>query len=261
MNKLVFKTKTKEGDEIELAVQRPSWDVERQADLELRKAFRYYVEQGLMLRERLESYLRSQNLWDDEKQSQKEELENTIRNGAEKLEAGGMKLSEAKQIAIDMRVARIRLNALIAPFTTLDNNSVQGQAENRKFDYLVSACTVYNDSGKTYFQSLKDYNERAEETAAFDAATHFAQLFYGYNDEFEKNLPENKFLLKFKLCDDNLRLINKDGHYVDADGKLIDKDFNYITADGKKCTRDGKILEEKKEPSPFLDEDGNPIVI
>ena len=262
INKLVFKTKDGDDQEIELAVMRPTPQQEKEADLEQRKAFRYFAEKGLMLRAKLESFLRSQNLWDDEKQKELEGIDKTLTDGYKKLyEEGGLKLSEAKNIALDMRAARSRRISLTADYLALDNNSVEGQADDVKQNYLVSVCTVYNDTGKRYFESLADYDSKATTPAAYDAAFNLSKLTHDITDDFEKNLPENKFLLKYKLCDDKLRLVNKDGHLVDVDGKLIDENYHYVTEEGKQCYRDGTLLEEKKEPAPFLDEDGQPVLL
>ena len=262
MNKITFKTKTEDGQEVELAVVRPTPEQDKAADLEQRKAFRYFAEKGLMLRGRLESFLRSQNLWDDEKQKELDEIDQALQANYKKLyEEGGLKLSEARKLCIEMRVLRTRRMTLYANFLALDNNSVEGQADDLRQDYLVSVCTVYNESGKPFFESLKDYQNRASQECGYDAATNMAKLTHGLTEDFEKNLPENKFLLKYKLCDENLRLVNKDGRFVDVDGKLIDENYNYVTEDGKKCYQDGRLVEDKKEPAPFLDDDGNPVIV
>ena len=261
MNKIIFKTTNEDGQEVELAVIKPTPKQEKDADLEQRKAFRYFAEKGLMLRAKLESYLRSQNLWDDDKQKQVEELDKTLREGYKKLyEVGGLKLSEARQICLDMRAARNKRLLLLADYYALDNNSVEGQAQDVRQNYLVSVCTVYNETGKPVFESLADYDNRAASKLGYDAAANMAKLTHEVDDSFEKELPENKFLLKYKLCDEKLRLVNKDGHLIDADGRLVDENYHYVTEDGKQCYQDGRLVDEKKEPAPFLDDEGNPLL-
>ena len=85
------------------------------------------------------------------------------------------------------------------------------------------------------------------------------------DNDYESNLPENKFLKKYKFIDDKLRLVDKKGRLIDADGKLIDEEGryiddqgNYIDKYGNRVDKDGEYLVESK---PFLDDDGNPIVL
>ena len=55
-----------------------------------------------------------------------------------------------------------------------------------------------------------------------------AGMVSNYDPEFEKNLPENKFLKKYGFCDDKYRLIDKEGHLVDAEGNKLDSNGNLV---------------------------------
>jgi hypothetical protein len=92
-----------------------------------------------------------------------------------------------------------------------------------------------------------------------------ASMVYGLDNDFEKTLPENKFLHKYKFVDEKLRLVDKQGRLIDAEGRLIDdkgryidEAGNYVDKFGNKVDKDGEYLFESK---PFLDEEGNPIVL
>jgi hypothetical protein len=262
VNKEVFETKAPSGDKLTLAVVRPNAKQTRKAQMHYAKAFREYLEAGAMLRAKIDSYLREQNLWDDAKQAERMRLDKIVTEGRDKLERGGIKLSEAKKIALDMRAARMDLVRLISEFTAHDNNTVEGLADNSRFDYLVSVCTVYNDTGDPYFLSFDDYQNRATEDAAVEAANHLSGLIYGINMDFESKLPENEFLRKQGFTDEKGRLINKDGKWVDEEGRLIDEEGYYVDKDGNRCTIDGQPVKDGKvvqEFSPFLDDDGQPL--
>jgi hypothetical protein len=52
--------------------------------------------------------------------------------------------------------------------------------------------------------------------------------------DWEKDLPENKFLVEFNFVNEDLELVNEDGHLVDSQGKLINKDGRYVDKEGNK---------------------------
>ena len=83
-----------------------------------------------------------------------------------------------------------------------------------------------------------------------------ASKLYGLDDNYEKNLPENKFLKQYKFVDDNLRFINKDGKLVDQDGRLIDENGRYINQNGEYVDKEGNLVDDKGDYvvqfQPFL---------
>jgi hypothetical protein len=96
-------------------------------------------------------------------------------------------------------------------------------------------------------------------------AQTLATMIYGLDNNFEKTLPENKFLHKYKFVDEKLRLIDKQGRLIDAEGRLIDdngryidEQGNYVDKFGNKVDKDGEYVVETE---PFLDEEGKPIIL
>jgi len=180
-----------------------------------------------------------------------------------KLKKGGIRASEAKDIAIDIRKNRIQLRDLIAERNALDTNTVEGQAENARFNCLVSLCLVDNETGKPVYKNMDDYLENSTDEEAFLGAQTLAQMMYGLDKDFEKKLPENKFLVDYGFANENLHLINKEGNLIDVDGNLIDEQGRYIDKDGNVIDREGRKVNEEGqyevESQPFLDENNNPI--
>lgn len=178
---------------------------------------------------------------------------------------GGFSLKEAKNLAIEMKKTREEVRELISVRTSLDNHSAEGQADNAKFNYLVSSCVVYKENNQKYFNGLEDYMNRSDDPAALLGAQKLANMIYGLDNNFEKNLPENKFLQKYKFVDDKLRLINKDGKLVDIEGRLIDENGRFINEKGEFVDKYGNRVDKDGEyvvdSQPFLDDDGKPIVI
>ena len=261
-NKQIFKVNI--GDkEVELAVLRPNASQAKDAQLAYNSAFADAVKSGALLRAKLENVLIEQGVWSKEKQQQNDDLVTSINDSEQKLAKGGIKLSSAKDVALEMRVKRAQLRALISERTEYESNTAEGQAENARFNSLVSSCTVYNDTGKPVFNSMDDYLNRSTEEAAAQAASTFANMMYGLDDDYEKNLPENSFLKSYKFVDEELRLINKEGNLVDSEGRLVNEEGRYVDEDGNYIDVDGNPVSEegeyKFEFSPFLDDDGNPV--
>jgi hypothetical protein len=97
------------------------------------------------------------------------------------------------------------------------------------------------------------------------AAQNLANMLYGLDNDYESNLPENKFLKKYKFVDEKLRLVDKKGRLIDNEGRLIDESGRYVDENGSfvdkfgnKVDADGDYIVEQQ---PFLDDDGKPIII
>ena len=181
------------------------------------------------------------------------------------MSAGGIKLAEAKDIALSMRDARNEFRVLVAERTSMDANTAEAQADNASFNYLVYSCIVDPDNGKRVFNSLDDYEENADEPFAAKAAAALADKLYQLDPDYEKGLPENKFLVEYKFADEKLRLLNKEGKLVDEEGRLLNEDGRFINDDGQLIDIDGNLVDEEGEFIadfvPFLDDDGKPVVL
>jgi hypothetical protein len=214
----------------------------------------------------MDDLLEEQGLWNQDKQIKFNKLQQDILDSERKLAKGGISVKEARSIAIQMKRDREEIRSLIAVRTSLDNHSAEGQADNARFNYLVSACLVYNNSEKQpYFNSMEDYLNRSNEEVAIVAAQHLASMLYGLDNDYELNLPENKFLKKYKFIDDKLRYVNKQGQLTDADGRLVDENGRYVDEQGNFVDKFGNRVDKDGEyvvdSQPFLDDDGNPIIL
>jgi len=256
---------TVDGKEREFLVKSPSLNDQREAQKVYNQAFTDAIKSKSVVRAKLDDLLEDQGLWNDEKQAKFTALQRELLDGEKRLAKGGFSLNEAKDLAIKMKGVRDEIRDLISVRTSLDNHSAEGQADNARFNYLVSACVVYNDNKEPYFRNMEDYLNRATEEVALLGAQNLANMIYGLDNDYETNLPENKFLKKFRFVDDKLRLIDKKGRLVDADGRLIDEsgrfideEGNFVDKYGNKVTQDGDYI---VEPQPFLDDNGNPVIL
>jgi hypothetical protein len=255
---------TKDEKDIELSVKSPSVQDQREAQKVYNRAFTDAIKAQGIVRAKMDDVLREQGLWDDNKQQELNKLQAQIMQGERKLAKGGIKLKEAREIALEMKKTRDEVRDLISVRTSLDSNTAEGQADNARFNYLVSACVVYKDNEqKHYFNNLDDYLERIEDPAALKGAQVLANMIYGLDNDYEKNLPENKFLLKYKFVNENLRFINNEGKLVDREGRLIDEAGRFINESGEYVDKDGNRVDEHGDyivdAKPFLDDDGKPV--
>jgi len=254
-----------EDKKVEFKLKSPSFKDQREAQKVYNQAFSDAVKSGCIVRGRLDDLLKEQGLWDDKKEMQLNTLQHEILSCEQKLAKGGISLNVAKGVALEMRELREKLRDLISVRTNLDNNTAEGQADNARFNYLVSCCLVYSDSNKPYFPSYEDYLNRSAEPVAIKGAQVLASKLYGLDDNYEKELAENKFLRQYKFVDEDLRWVNKEGKLTDADGRLIDENGRYIDDSGKYVDKEGNLVDDKGEYvvefQPFLDEDGKPVVL
>jgi hypothetical protein len=256
---------TIDGVEKEFMVKTPSLNDQREAQKIYNQAFTDAIKSKSVVRAKLDDLLEDQGLWNDEKQAKFTTLQKELLDGEKRLAKGGFSLNEAKDLAIKMKGIRDEIRDLISVRTSLDNHSAEGQADNARFNYLVSVCVVYNDTKQPYFNNMEDYLNRSTDQVGLLGAQNLANMLYGLDNDYESNLPENKFLKKFKFVDDKLRLVDKKGRLVDAEGRLvdesgrfIDEEGNFVDKYGNKVNSDGDYL---VDPQPFLDDNGNPIIL
>lgn len=263
-----MKTKTfkamVDGNEKEFLVKSPTLENQREAQKVYNQAFTDAIKSKSVVRAKLDELLEDQGLWNDEKQAKFTLLQKELLEGEKKLAKGGFSLNEAKDLAIKMKKIRDDIRDLISVRTSLDNHSAEGQADNARFNYLVSVCVVYNDTKQPYFNSMEDYLNRSTESVALLAAQNLANMLYGLDNDYESNLPENKFLKKYKFVDEKLRLVDKKGRLIDGEGRLIDESGRYVDDNGNFVDKFGNRVDSEGDyivdQQPFLDDDGKPIV-
>lgn len=206
-------------------VRKPNHQELSDAQLHASKIFNEARKSGAVLRVKLDDYMREQGVWDDHKVELLGELTKNIVETVTELEKGKSgkykKLSEARQAAINVRIWRAQQVRLLSQNRELDAYTVEGQAENARFDYLIIHCVV-NEENEPIFKSLEDYNERGGEDWARKAAEELSFIVNGEVDkDWESKLPENIFLLKYGFVNNDLSLVDKDGN-------LVDREFNKL---------------------------------
>lgn len=237
------------------------------AQMEYNKTYGEAIKAGAVLRAKLNEYMADQKIWSEQRIKRVSEIAMSITDGEKKLSKGGIKLSEAQKIAKQIKKDRNEFQELATERAISDSNTAEGQAENARFQRLLTTCLVYKDNDTPVYNSLDELLNETDETmlkVSNEAFEIFGKMIYKLDDTFESKLPENVFLKKFKMVDDKGRLINKDGHLIDdqnrlinENGRLINDKGEFVDGDGNLITEEGDLI-SKIDPI-FYDEEGNPI--
>jgi hypothetical protein len=250
----------------EYQVKKPSSTENKLAQTEYSRVFAEAVQNGALLKKKLQAYMIDQKIWDEKKTDRFFKLADIIAEAELSLKSGGISLNKAVEIAKQMKLDRAELQEMIAERSTIESSTAEGQAENARFQKLLTVCLVYKEDGRVVFNTVDDLlNEQNEDRleVAAKAFDILGQILYKLDDKFEANLPENKFLREWNFMDDKLRFI-KNGKLVDYHGRPIDDQGRLINEKGELVDGKGNLLNEEgefipKEVKPFLDEEGNPL--
>jgi hypothetical protein len=239
-----------DGSKVSIVVKKPGNQVLSSAQRVSAKAWTDCVRDGIMTKKELIKFMKEHDIWNAEKDKEEKAKIKEINDYEKKLylqngKAKKLKLSDAKELAIKMRIARAELRDLISERISLEQNTAESLSDNARFDYLVSQCTFDETGTNKVYNNLDDYLNKADDDIAFAAATALAQLMYSIDKDVEANLPENRFLQKFKFVNEDLSLVDSDGNRVDSKGKRIDDQGYYINDDGQRVDTDGNLIDDE----------------
>jgi len=116
----------------------------------------------------------------------------------------------------------------------MDSMTADGQADNERFFYLITACVHDYETQKPVYTSLDDYHEKSDTDLAIECATQFANFAYGLEENYEDKLIENKLLKKLGLLNKKGQLTNKHGQRVDLEGNLLNEEGARVDKDGNR---------------------------
>lgn len=250
-----------DDQEVVLRVDKPSV-THRQESQRIRSLeFAKLLRAGVISRHELDKVVKERGIWTDEQEQEYKLLEEEVKNKVRALLTGGP-FEQAKKLAFEIRKLRDKMTEMTGERIAWADYTVEGQADNAAFNYLVASCLVYNDSGKPFFTSVDEYlNTEHSELANWAATTLMARM-YGVSGDAVKQLPENQFLLKYglvnkdlKLVDEQGRLVDDDGRLIDNEGRFIDEENNLVNIFGHRVDEDGQLL----FTADYTDENGNPV--
>lgn len=239
---------TVDGKKVTVYVTKPSNEIISNADMYRAKIWNKCIRDGIITKKELKALMEERGIWDKSKSDKEDEigkqigdLEKTLYRGQ-----GGKKpkVSEGKELAIKMRDLRANLRELIAERLSLEENTAEALSDNARFDYFVANCTFFKDSDKRVYNSVEDYSSKSSDEIAFAAASLLGNILYNLDSDFEKNLPENRWLKMFELTDEKGNFVNQEGQRVDIEGNAINDLGHYLDEDGKRVDIDGNPLDE-----------------
>jgi hypothetical protein len=215
------------------------------------KVWNQCIQDDILTKKELAVLMRKRGIWDESKDKEEEEITKEILMLERELYQGKVgnakpKLSEGRDVAIQIRRKRFELRDLITERITLEENTADSLADNSRFDYLVASCSFYKNGTRVY-KDFNEYNNKSADEIAYACAGLLGKMLYNLDSNFEKNLPENKFLTKFGLVNEDLSLVDPQNpnQLVDTKGKNIDKDGYYIDDKGNRIDREGSKLTEE----------------
>ena len=248
-----FKAYVDDDTEQEFIFKIPNADDLSDADMyyasKIAKLVRQKGNDKLLLRCEVDEFLREQGVWSDKDQAKVDTINEKIDTGLAKLKKGGIKLSEGREISIKITEARQELVSVMQKRQIFDNATIESLADDEKVDYLIYACTLNSEDGQNYWGSFDDMKEDKGSDVYRGASEASMSVLYGINEDFEKNLPENKWLKKYNFIDESLSFIDrKTGEFVDRKGRPISELQEDVFS--KLESLSGEIVEE----SPYIDD-------
>lgn len=237
--------------DVEIVVRRPNNATISAADRYRAKVWNQCIKDGIMTRKQVERFLKDNDIWGEDQEKEQQKIAEKINALEKDLYAGvgngdkKRKLSEGRDIAHSIQKLRGELRDLIAEKMSLQDNTAESLSDNARFDYLVAGCSFYKENGEKVYASIDEYNSKSSDEVAYAAAAKLGEMLYALDSNFEKKLPENKWLLEFKLVDENLNpiqndvLVDKEGRHVNDLGQYIDEDGNRVDRNGVPLESDG----------------------
>lgn len=256
-NVVVVTGKNAEGEDVTVVVKRPTIAQTTEAQMVESRVFNQGVKKGeLITRRGLKEYMIKNGDWDDQKEAKVRELANQIYAGERQLARGGRDAEgnpftkqQARDLAIQIREWRIEQLILLAQTREYDSKTLEGASENAKFDYFMSVC-ILNEDETPHFESVEDYLKKADDDNPYigEAASKLANMIHNYDPDFEKNRPENKFLVKYGFAREEDGSLIEDGHLVDVKGNRVNEDGRLINENGQFIDINGDLVDEEGNP-------------
>ena len=131
------------------------------------QTFNEALSNGDLLRDQLDAALRKKGEWNNDREREYQELRDEIVEYEHTLKKGGIKLSRAKELALEMADKRERMVDMLSSRTELDNNTCEGQADAARFNALFAECLVYEETREKYFPGgVDEYMAAANDAVA-----------------------------------------------------------------------------------------------
>lgn len=261
MSRQEFTVEEGNGKKVKLAVRQAQYQDYEESDQVYATKVASLVKESsprrkMLLRSDVDKFLRANGVWTEDDENAVSKLREEIDANLAKLSKGGIKRSEGRQLALEITDKRREIVRMMSKRQVFDDVTIESMAENEKVDYLIYCCTVYADSGSNYWDSFEDMKNDKLSDAYRRASVIVAEGVYNIDPNFERNLPENKWLHRFGYVDDELNYVDpKTGERVSRDGRPVKE----LEAEIEEMVK--KANANLTEEAPFLDDEtGEPII-
>lgn len=272
--RIIIDTVDIEDKLLQLAIIRPTNKINQEANMAYNLKVASLIRnaskdssQRLLVRAELEEYLTEMGIWTLQDTLDVEKLAVEIRTHELILKKGGIKVSEGRMLALQMAEKRQLIMEKYAKRQQFDSITVESQAENFRFEFLLIKCFVSVDTGAPFLRNHNEYVDRQDETAVIDGAKILANMVYGLETNIHKNMFEMQWLKDAGMIDDDGRYVRPDGTMTDRDGRLVNKDGRYINKEGQMVDTFGRPVDERGNllvdiSKPFIDDKtGKDVII
>jgi len=236
-------TSTFGGKQVNLTIGEISNQIRREAEVEAGIVFKNAIQEGLMLNAEVDNLVRDRKLINE---GRIEDLSKSIRQKEKELltgKVGSKKLTKLEGRAIALSISKIRqeINTLADAASDLYSMTAERRADQERLQYFIYASILNADTQARFFPTYSDFKDNLNEDVVRDATVAFGKRAIGRN--YEAELPENKWLIKYKFMNDKLELVNEAGQLVDEDFRLINAEGHYIDQNGRRTDRFGNLLD------------------
>lgn len=252
-----FKIHEETEKEKELAFVQPGNKDTEAADQARARKIASLIRNGdeLLSRNELDKFLLDKGIWSSEDSEKAADLQKKNDEALDKLRQGNMKLLDARQVCIDITARRYKMVTLMQKRQLYDATTLEAQGEKERQDYLIYACTL-TEEGEKYWTSFDTFKEDTDSEAYEKAAVTFYKMLHGEDNEFEKRMPEIRWLKKWGFVDENLNYVDREsGKFVNAAYDSFDAEQEQEALVKQLQNLQGEIVEE----APFLDSKGRPL--
>jgi len=271
--RIVVDTFSADDKPLKLVIMRPTNRINQEANMVYNLRMAELIRKGsendanrLLLRAELEDHLAKMGVWTVRDTIEVESLALEIRAHELMLKKGGIKVSKGRSIAIDMAGKRQLIMEKYAKRQQFDSATIESQAENSRFEFLLVKCLIYQDTSTPFLKNHSEYIERQDETAVIDGAKVLANMVYGLETNMHKSMFEMQWLKDAKMIDDEGRYVDPDGTFTDRKGRLVNKDGRYVNDEGQMVDTFGRLCDERGDllvdvSKPFIDDETGESVI
>jgi len=183
---------------LKLCLLKPNVRINKSCDIEYKKAWVFLLRQGIPTYKTILKDFEENKVWT--KENEKELSDINVKIGLQSHLMDKFikqdKSDDAQKAALEIIALRNQSYEMIELMNQAYTFSCEGGANEIRHEAYVAYASVYEkDFDQPYFKNYEDFKNRREERAAMDLHLAYMQHVVGDNQDYIRNLPENKFLI------------------------------------------------------------------